>query len=72
MLELDREIEGSGNIDPLDLATLDVRTTRSDLIRPEIEARSIRFAIKEIEIVLANEKDVLVHRIEAARSRYRK
>src|SRR6185503_6451890 len=63
LLELDREKEGGGNINPLDLCALRFGCAVINLANPKTLTRSVRFAIKKINVMLAHKECRLVNRV---------
>src|SRR5512132_3763115 len=65
LLKLDGEKEGSGDINPFHFGALRLWRAVVDLANPKVVSRSIRFAIKKINVLLANEEACLIYRVDA-------
>src|SRR5207237_10856604 len=50
------EEEGRVRVDALELDAGGVRAAGGDVVRPEGEARGVRLAVEEVEVVLADEE----------------
>src|ERR1044072_4469582 len=61
--KFDRKEKRSADINALGLNTSCIRAAGRNFVDPEIKAGSVRFAVQEVEAVLANEERRLVNRI---------
>ena len=68
LVEFSIEIKGSADIDPLDLAALQIITARVYLIRPELQTGKVRVTVQEVAIVLADNGRTTVRFSRVARN----
>ena len=67
LLEFDRQKVSRRDIDPLQFNAGCVTAAGNNFVGPELQARSIRFAVEKVHIVLSDEPACFIYRIACGR-----